>query len=109
MVNRYPWLERLRYHNDEMLEDRMAELDQARDERVRRGKRAERRYHYRRLKKKRATYWGGSECSPRHAGIKVSAPKPHSTCSCCCNERHIEGPTRHEREHALALREQQDD
>jgi len=58
--------------------------------------RANRRRQYRRLKKKRASYWGGGYENPRHQGMKVSAPKLKSSCMCCMNQRKLYGETRQE-------------
>lgn len=77
--------------------------------------RAIRRHHYRRLQKKRKSYWGGSfgtktEVRYMHTeayrlGVLVSTPHP---CSCigCGNKRRIEGPSMQERRAAISAKEQ---
>lgn len=69
-------------------------------ERIRKSKAAQRRHHYRRLKIKRATYWGygqeavlgcatnqdDNDMTPKQLGLVVATPHPCSR-ACCGNPR----------------------
>ena len=66
-----------------------------------------RRHHYNRLKQSRKHYWGGEdEQSDVTLGIKISAPKPVSTCQCCINPRKNGHITKQEQLSKLNFKEQ---
>lgn len=73
-------------------------------------RRAERRRVRELLKLKRRRYWGdyGEDDRPqtgRITGLKLSAPKPTSSCMCCMNQRKLYGPTRQEHLSQLGMKE----
>lgn len=67
--------------------------------------RAKRRFKDRCIKKKRRDYWGYND-NPKLSGKKLNAPKPTSSCMCCCNRRLVEGDTRQEKKSKLSMLEQ---
>lgn len=69
--------------------------------------RAQRRHHARRLKRKRAKYWGGGDLGPRYNGVRYTSPQCQSNCMCCMNQRKLYGATRQERLSEIKQKEQE--
>jgi len=55
-----------------------------------------RRFHYRRLQKKRSRYWSGNH-TPREAGMIATTPHPCSYLGCGNPRKHLNERTRQEK------------